>query len=59
MTQDLHVKLNVLATAALKKRNIFISKLALNLRKTLVKCYAWNMAYYGAGIWTVRRGVQE
>jgi hypothetical protein len=31
-----------------KNRNPFTSKLDLNLRKKLVKCYIWSMALYGA-----------
>jgi hypothetical protein len=33
-----------------KKKNLLTSKLDLNLRKKLVKCYIWNMALYGAEI---------
>jgi hypothetical protein len=32
-----------------KKETFFTSKLDLNLRKKLVKCYIWSMALYGAG----------
>ena len=32
----------------------FTSKLDLNLRKKLVKCYIWSMALYGAETWTLR-----
>ena len=31
-----------------KKKTLFTSKLDLNLRKRLVKCYIWSMAFYGA-----------
>ena len=31
-----------------KKKNLFTSKLDLNLRKKVVKCYVWSMAVYGA-----------
>jgi hypothetical protein len=31
-----------------KKKNLFSSKLDLNLRKKLVKCYIWSVALYGA-----------
>jgi len=31
-----------------KKKNLFTSKLDLNLRKKLVKCCVWSMALYGA-----------
>jgi hypothetical protein len=37
-----------------KKKNIFTSKLDLNLRKKLVKCYIWSVALYGAETWTIR-----
>jgi hypothetical protein len=37
-----------------KKKNIFTSKLDLNLRKKLVKCYIWSMALYGAETWMLR-----
>jgi hypothetical protein len=30
------------------QKNLFTSKLDLNLRKKLVKCYVWSMALYGA-----------
>jgi hypothetical protein len=38
-----------------KKKNLFTSKLDLNLRKTLVKCYIWSIALYGAETWTLRK----
>jgi len=34
-----------------KKKNLFTSKLDLNLRKKLMKCYVWSMAMYGAETW--------
>ena len=37
-----------------KKKTLFTSKLDLNLRKKLVKCYIWNMALYGAETRTLR-----
>jgi hypothetical protein len=38
-----------------KKKNLFTSKLDLNLRKKLVKCYIWSIALYGAEKWTLRK----
>ena len=32
-----------------KKTTLFTSKLDLDLRKKLVKCYIWSMALCGAG----------
>ena len=37
-----------MAKAAFNKKTLFTSKLDLNLRKKLVKCYIWSMALYGA-----------
>jgi hypothetical protein len=37
------------------KKTLFTSKLDLNLRKKLVKCYTWSIALYGAGTWTLRK----
>ena len=42
-----------------KKDTLFISKLDLNLRKKLVKCYIWSMALYGAETWTLRAADQK
>jgi hypothetical protein len=44
----------VMAKAAFnKKKTLFTSKLDLNLRKNLVKCYTWSIALYGAETWTL------
>ena len=42
-----------------KKKNVFTSKLDLNLRKKLVKCYVCSMALYGAETWTLRGNRSE
>ena len=50
----------VMAKAAFnKKKNLFTSKLDLNLRKKLVKSYFWSMALYGAETWTLRGNRSE
>ena len=36
-----------------KKKTLFTSKLDLNLRKKLEKCYIWNMDLYGTETWTL------
>ena len=43
-----------MAKTEFKKKTLFTSKLDLNLRKKLVKCYFWNMALYGAETWTLQ-----
>ena len=42
-----------------KKKTLFTSKLDLNLRKKLVKCYFWSMALCGAETWTLRPADQK
>jgi len=42
-----------------KKKTLFTSKLDLNLRKKLVKCYIWSMALYGAETWMLRAADQK
>jgi hypothetical protein len=41
-----------------KKKTLFTSRLDLNLRKKLVKCYIWSMALYGAETRTLRAADQ-
>jgi hypothetical protein len=38
-----------MAKAAFNKKTLFTSKLDLNLRNKLAKCYIWSVALYGAG----------
>jgi hypothetical protein len=55
--QDVCVKLNpeLSANAAFNNsKSLFTSKLDLNLRKKLVKCEIWSIAFYGAETWTLR-----
>jgi hypothetical protein len=40
-------------TAFNKKRSLFTSKMDLELRKKLAKCYSWSIAFYGAESWTL------
>jgi hypothetical protein len=44
-----------MAKAAFNKKILFTSKLDLNLRKKLVKCYIWSLALYGAETWALRK----
>jgi hypothetical protein len=38
-----------------EKETLFTSKLDLELRKKLVKCYIWSTALYGAETWTLQK----
>ena len=47
-TCEIKSRIAMVKAAFNKKKNLFTSKLDLNLRKKLVKCYVWSMAVYGA-----------
>jgi hypothetical protein len=49
----------VTAKATLNKKDLFTSKLDLNLRRKLVMCCIGSMAFYGAETWTPRKVVQK
>jgi len=53
-TCEIKSRIAVAKGAFNKKKNLFSSKLDLNFRKKLVKCYVWSMALYGAETWTLR-----
>jgi hypothetical protein len=42
-----------------KLKNVYSTKLDLNLRKTLFKCYIWNIVLYGAETLTLWKVDQE
>ena len=42
-----------------KKKTLFTSKLDLNLRNKLIKCYIWSMPLYGAETWALRAADQK
>jgi hypothetical protein len=42
-----------------KKQAPFTSKLDLNFRKKLVKCYIWSISFYAAEKWTLRKVDQK
>jgi hypothetical protein len=41
------------------KKTLFTSKVDLNLRKKLVKCYIWSSVLYGAETWTLWKKNQK
>jgi hypothetical protein len=61
--QGVHVKLNQncygKSNIQQEKTTLFTSKLDLNLRKKLTKCYIWSVALYGAETWTLRKVDQK
>jgi hypothetical protein len=60
-TREIKSRITMGKAAFNKKKNLFTSKLELNLRKKLVKCYIWSIALYsyGAETWTLRKVDQK
>jgi hypothetical protein len=54
-TREIKSRIAMAKAAFNKKKNLFTSKLEINLRKKLVKCYIWSIALYGAETWTLRK----
>jgi hypothetical protein len=54
-TREIKSRIAMAKAAFNKKKNLFTSKLDLNLRKKLVKCYIWSISLYGAETWTLRK----
>jgi len=48
ITNDVKFRIAMATAAFTQKKTLFTSKLHLHLRKTLVNCYIWSIALYGA-----------
>jgi hypothetical protein len=58
-TREIESRIAMAQAAFNRKKTRFTSKLDLNLGKNLVKCYTWNVAFYGAETWTLRKVDQK
>jgi hypothetical protein len=58
-TREIKSRIAMAKTAFNKKKNLFTSKLDLNLRKKPVKFYIWSIALYGAEMWTLQKVDQK
>jgi hypothetical protein len=58
-TREIKSRIAMTKAAFNKKKTLFTSKLDLNLRKKVVKCYIWSMVSYGAETWTLRAADQK
>ena len=47
-TWEIKSRIAIAKVAFSKKKALFTSRLDLNLRKNLVKCYIWGIVLYGA-----------
>jgi hypothetical protein len=53
--REIKARIAMAKAAFNRKKTLFTSKLDLELRKKLVKCYVWSIALYGAETWTLRK----
>jgi hypothetical protein len=58
-TREIKSRIAMAKAAFHKKKTLYISKLDLNLRKKLVKCYIWSIALHGAETWTLQKMDQK
>jgi hypothetical protein len=54
-TRESKTRIVMTKAAFNRKKTLFTSKLGLELRKELVKCYIWSIASYGAENSTLRK----
>jgi len=47
-TCEIKSRIAMAKAAFSKKKTLFTSKLDLNLKQKLIKCYIWSMAWYSA-----------
>ncbi|KDR18382.1 hypothetical protein L798_07764 [Zootermopsis nevadensis] len=58
-TKEVKARIAMAKAAFVKKRILLTSKLGLEMKKKLVKCYVWSVALYGAETWTLRKKEQK
>jgi hypothetical protein len=58
-TFEIKSRIAMVKAALNKNRNLFTSKLDLELRKKLVKSYIWSIPLYGAETWTLRTVIRN
>jgi hypothetical protein len=58
-TREINFRIVMAKATFNKKKTLFTSKLDLNLRRKLVKCYIWSIALCGAETWTHRKVDQK
>jgi hypothetical protein len=57
--REIKSRIAIAKAAFNKKKTLSTSKLDINLRKKLVKCYICSIALYGAEKWTLRKVDQK
>jgi hypothetical protein len=58
-THEIKSRMATVKAAFNKNKTLFTSRLDLNLRKNIVKCYIWSLRLFHAGSWSLREVDQE
>ena len=54
-TREIRMRIAIAKEAFNRKMSLLTSKLNIELRKKLVRCYIWSIAVYGSETWTLRK----
>jgi hypothetical protein len=58
-TREIKSRIVMAKASFSRKKTLFTSKLDLNLRTKVMKCYVWSITLYGAETWTLWKVDQE
>ena len=58
-TREIKSRIAMAKASFNRKKTLFTSKLDLNLRTKVMKCYVWSIALYSAETWTLWKVDQE
>jgi hypothetical protein len=58
-TREIKYRIVMTKAAFNRQKTLFSSKLDLNIKRKLVKCYIWSIALCGVEIWTLRKVDQK
>jgi len=53
------MRIGIAKEAFNRKISLSTSKLNIEIKKKLVRCYVWSIALYGSEIWTLRKLEQK
>ena len=54
-TREIKIRIVIAKEDFNRKMSLLTSKLNIELKKKLVRCYVWSIALYGSETWTVRK----
>jgi hypothetical protein len=58
-TREIKVRIIIAREAFNRKMSLLTSKLNIELKNKLVRCYVWSIALYGSETWTLRKSERK